>query len=78
MPKKCVNGFTLSPVDIVGDTCVAYKVVALAGYAPDWAAYRGPTSWSDDEVVEGGDKISKEAAEALFYAFKNSGRAYRS
>ena len=54
------------------------KVVALAGYVNDWAAYRGPSSWSDEDVAAGGDKISKEAAEALFYAFANSGREYRS
>jgi len=78
MPKKWENAASLRPYKIEPDTCVAMKVVAVAGYANDWVAYRGPTSWLDNDVADGGDKISKEAADALFFAFKNSGREYRS
>jgi len=54
---------TLKPGDVLG-----FKVIALIGYAGDWAAYEGLTSWTDDEVAALGDKISQKAAEALFSA----------
>ena len=53
------------------------KVVAIAGTGNDWAAYYGPTDWTDEETAHSGDKLSREQAEPLFYALCNSGRTYR-
>jgi len=64
---------TLKPGDVLG-----IKVVAVIGYAGDWAAYEGLTSWTDDEVEAFGDKISQKAAEALFSAPQIAGLRYRS
>jgi hypothetical protein len=74
---------TLNPVSIHPDELkpgdkLGYKVIAVIGYANDWAAYEGLTDWSDDEVANNGDKISKNAAEALFYAPTAAGLKYRS
>ena len=56
---------------------IAIKVVATLGYSGDWAAYRGLSHEDDQEIAESGDKLSKEAAEALFPSFKNAGLRYR-
>ena len=45
---------------------VVRKIVAVMGAVGDWAAYEGPASWPDARVAFEGDKISREAAEALF------------
>jgi len=68
---------TAIPCELEEDDAIAVKVVAVAGYANDWAAYRGPTEWSDERVANYGEKISRLAAEGLFYAFAASGRVYR-
>ena len=60
------------PVDIVPDTAIAVKVVAVAGYDHDWTAYYGPTSWSDSQVAESGDKLPQYAGEALFPQFRRA------
>ena len=67
----------LSPSDVKDRDIFPIKVVAIAGQGDDWAAYYGPTSWSDTEVAQGGDKLSREQAEPLFFALRNSGRHYR-
>ena len=63
---------------IVPDTAVACKVVAVTGWSGDWAAYRGPSDWTDEQVAKQGDKITAEAAEGLFPTFRNIGLRYRS
>ena len=73
---------TLNPVQVVPQTLkpndvLGFKVIAVIGFAEDWAAYVGLTSWADDEVTASGDKISKEAAEALFSAPRLAGLRYR-
>ena len=74
---------TLNPVSVMPDELkdgdlLGFKVIAVIGYAArDWAAYQGLTHWSDEEVARHGDKISQEAAEALFYAPKAAGLKYR-
>ena len=77
MNLRFKKGYTLRLCDIQADDCVAYKVVAIASYANDWAAYKGPSDWTDEEIALNGDKIPQKAAELLFYAFANSGRDYR-
>ena len=71
------NPYTIRPVDIADGTWGGYKVVAVAGYDNDWAAYQGLLDWSDDRVRQEGDKLGREAAEALFPALKRTGRVYR-
>lgn len=78
MPRyKFRNMMTTRPLDVETGNAFAIKVVAVAGYANDWAAYMGPSDWSDQDVAEGGDKLSKEQAEPLFLVLRNSGRYYR-
>jgi len=55
----------------------AMKVVAVVGHANDWAAYKGPSDWSDDDVARNGDKIGEEEAKRLFYSLGHSDLVYR-
>jgi len=71
------NKVTTSPSDVEPSDAFAIKVVAVAGYSNDWSAYLGPTYWTDEEVAESGDKLSKEQAEPLFYVLAAAGRFYR-
>jgi hypothetical protein len=78
----CICNGTLNPVNVnpgalKPDDRLGFKVIAVIGHAGDWAAYRGLAHWSDSDVAAHGDKISKEAAEALFYAPKAAGLVYR-
>jgi len=63
---------TLNPQTICGDEIkpgdrFGYKIVAVVGArGTDWAAYSGPTSWSDAEVASVGDKLSESVAMELF------------
>lgn len=72
-----VNKATVNSDQIDDRTAAAIKIVAWAGGGGDWAAYLGPSDWSDQKVAEEGDKITRAAAESLFPAFKWSGRYYR-
>lgn len=58
-------------------TAVPCKVIAITGYSGDWAAYRGPSDWTDSRVARHGDKVIREAAEGLFPTFRNLGLSYR-
>lgn len=74
-----LNPVTVRPSDLKAGDVLGYKVVAVIGYSgADWAAYAGLTDWSDEEVEMSGDKLSKNAAEALFYAPVAAGLEYRS
>jgi len=72
------NWATVRPIDLQLFDAIALKVVAVAGGGHEWAAYQGFSDWSDDNVAASGDKISAEAAEALFPQFKNADWRYRS
>ena len=72
-----LNPVNVRPIDLKPDDCFGYKVIAVIGYNNDWSAYVGLTDWADEEVRDGGDKISREAAEALFYAPTRAGLIYR-
>ena len=61
----------------IPDTAVPCKVVAVTGYGGDWAAYRGPSDWTDDMVARQGDKISRLAAEGLFPTYRYLDLRYR-
>jgi hypothetical protein len=72
-----LNPVTAIPGSLKAGDRLGFKVIAVIGGTGDWAAYRGLTSQSDDEIARQGDKIEKEAAEALFYAPKAAGLTYR-
>ena len=71
------NKHTTQPQDVRPDDAFAVKVVAVAGYNLDWAAYEGPTEWPDEKVIREGDKLIRKQAEPLFYVLRASGRSYR-
>ncbi len=77
MPVTFKNKWTTKPIDVEYDDCFAIKVVAVAGYANDWAAYEGPTDWSDEKVARNGDKLTAAEAEPLFHVMTASRRHYR-
>jgi hypothetical protein len=59
-----------------GDS-VIIKVCATKGSDGDWAAYKGFSYWSDEEVIASGDKLPEKAAVALFPSFAWAGLVYR-
>jgi len=59
----------IRPDELEPDDVIALKVIAVASYDNDWAAYMGPTDWDDEEVITGGDKLNITAARALFPQF---------
>jgi len=65
------------PCEVKPNDAFPIKIVAVAGFGNDWAAYYGPTGWTDEEIAENGDKLAACQAEPLFYALRNSGRCYR-
>lgn len=67
----------IRPSEVKPNDAFPIKVVAVAGHGDDWAAYYGPTDWSDEEVAQSGEKLLASQAEPLFYALRNSGRYYR-
>jgi len=71
-----LNPFTVIPNDLVSGDKLGFKIIAVIT-AYDWAAYRGLTDRSDDEVASRGDKISEDIARALFYAPDAAGLPYR-
>ena len=71
------NHYTTRPCDVEDGDAFAIKVVATAGYGNDWAAYIGPSNWTDERVAAQGDKLSPEQAAPLFSVLHRSGRHYR-
>lgn len=77
MTESTINPVTVHPNDLTAGMRLGFKVIAVIGSGNDWAAYRGLTDWTDEEVATGGDKLSQEQAEALFYAPVALGLRYR-
>jgi hypothetical protein len=71
------NPVTVRPCELQPGDRLGFKIIALIGSAGDWAAYRGLTDWSDEQVAAEGDKIPREVAEGLFYAPRAAGLVYR-
>lgn len=71
------NPVTTRPGEVEDRDAFAIKVVAVAGFDNDWAAYYGPPEWSKERAAQSGDKLAREQAEPLFYVMRNSGRCYR-
>jgi len=66
---------SVAPNEVKPNDGFAIKVVAVVGYANDWAAYYGPSDWSKERVASEGDKFTSDQAEDLFYVM--SSRCYR-
>ena len=47
---------------------IPVRFVASAGTNNDWAMYMGWSSWTDQEIASGGDKIGKDEATAIIRA----------
>ena len=62
-----LNPVTAIPNDLKLGDKLGFKIIAVIAHG-SWAAYRGLTHWSDERVASEGDKISEDAARALFYA----------
>jgi hypothetical protein len=77
MEYHSVNPMTIIPKDLKPGDILAFRVVAVIGNNKDWAAYRGYSEWTDEEIACSGDKISKKAAEQLFYAPGQAKLTYR-
>ena len=73
-----LNPITVIPEDLKAGDILGFKVIAVIGHVNDWAAYRGLTCYTDEEVIRFGDKLCKEEAEPLFYVCKAAGLKYRS
>ena len=41
------------------------RFVCSAGFAGDWAMYMGWAHWNDQEIANGGDKVSEETARRI-------------
>jgi len=74
---RFIDGAATSPSCVQDGDAVILKVVGIAGFNNDWAAYCGPSDWSDEMVAEQGSKLAYEQVESLFYVFKWCGRRYR-
>ena len=74
--NKLENPKSFVPANIQADDYMAYRVVAVARLPQGWTAYKGPSNWTDEQILDEGDKISEEAARGLFPAFDRSGRHY--
>ena len=64
----------IKPETIIPSTSLSsggYKVVAVIGWAHDFAAYQYYIGSSDETVAQSGDKISAEEARELFPELKD-------
>lgn len=75
--KSLTDARRMSPNDIVDGDMFAAKVVAVAGYADDWAMYIGPSDWADEEVAQSGDKLAEEEAQIFTFKHVMRLRSYR-
>ena len=69
--------YETSPGEVESGDAFAVKIVAVAH--PDgvtWAAYIGPSDWSDQNVADGGIPIKQVEAERLFPVLANTSRRY--
>lgn len=54
------------PADLRPDDLLTVKVVAVIGWAHDFACYAGPADWTDEDVARRGDKLGAGAAWQMF------------
>lgn len=86
---KFRSPYSTKPIEVQNGDKFVFIVVASAGHADDWAAYRlalgehqGPLNELTlqealEHCAEQGDKIPLEAAEKLFPVMARTGRIYR-
>ena len=56
---------------------VGMKVIAIVGYADDWAAYQAPLNWTDIHLAEEGNKLDEITAKRLFPRMAEANLYYR-
>lgn len=67
----------IQPGEVQPGDHYGYKVVAAVWQACNtWCAFRGPTDWDDERVLNYGDEIPYGAAQALFPTLAGLGRVY--
>lgn len=64
--KGTYNPYLVSPAEVQPGERYGYKIVATIYPGGFWRAYKGGTGWTDKEVLDTGDEITKEVAEKLF------------
>jgi len=73
-----LNAYCIRPDEVQPGDRYGYKVVVVVdNYVPQWCAYKGPTSWTDEKVSEYGDALTEKEACVLFPSIAASGRNYR-
>lgn len=71
------NKVTTNPGDVKPLDAFAIKVVAwVHGGGYSWAAYYGPSDWTDEQVAFSGDVLLEEAARSMFYVLDATGILY--
>ncbi len=70
------NKIWVAPSDVQPGDAFAIKVIGVTHGPNQWAAYQGPSDWSDQLVAESGDRLPENIAEVLFYVLADSGRTY--
>jgi len=71
------NKYTTRPGEVRPLDAFAVKIVAWAhttGWS--WAAYYGPSDWTDEEVAKNGDELSENIAKGLFPVLAATGMLY--
>ena len=61
-----LNAYVVQGGEVEAEDTYGYKIIAVVYNDYFWAAYRGLTDWSDEQVAAEGDKISERCASELF------------
>ncbi len=69
------NPYVVHPGEITDGDRFGYKVICVVRKNA-WAAYRGPTLWSDGKVASAGDLVLEEVASLLFPSVATLGLIY--
>jgi len=71
------NKYTVRADDVSSGDAFAIKIVAVAhADGVSWAAFWGPSAWSDQRVADSGNVIGEEEATALFNVLAYTDRRY--
>lgn len=71
------NKVTTNPSDVKPMDAFAIKVVAwVHAWGGSWAAYYGPSDWTDEMVAEQGDILPEDVARMIFYVLDATGIPY--
>ena len=62
------NKYTTNPSDVKPLDAFAIKVMAWVHVTgQSWAAYYGPSDWSDERIAEQGDELPEKIARGIFH-----------